>query len=504
MSANFNPILTCEQIALVDADIVTPTPPAEPSIISAVWKNTAKDKELSFAGVEVIVCIEIKTTDFTNGEKVTIEIKEDKKDAEVLKSLEVETNINEAITDTEGDNAITIDKDWINKKLVINVTSDKTELFKGKTIQIGCCSECVEIDNNGDFIEELHVRLCGFGGIQPLRVAGNILEKAVKQFQKDYMKVAETGLICKHLLISLDEFMDKYLIPFEQLKCTCDSSSSEILNHITGNNETGSCSGFGNIDDQKNNTILTRKEEAPTKGTEKNDAGKDVEVFKDTTHTIENGYSTYVLAYDKNGTSKTNREWLKVDNNRKITTKKYITKLKYSVSAGSKSCYEYPGMHRSLMWVYKAIAFYLEKEYGDTTTKYTINKINSAYRCRYQQTFQNASTGLTFNHMGTALDIHFNKNGTRTTDHPKEMDKLRDEICVKYIGAHSGWAANKLGLELAKHGAKSWIHIDVREFNNIYKADKFFKTTLDDINGDKLCDAIKTIDNGKFKKIIES
>lgn len=104
--------------------------------------------------------------------------------------------------------------------------------------------------------------------------------------------------------------------------------------------------------------------------------------------------------------------------------------------------------------------------------------------------------------MGTALDIHFNKNGARTTEHPKEMDKLRDEICVKYIGAHKGWTRDKLGLELAAHGATSWIHIDVREFSN-YKADKFFKTTEDDINGGKLSDIIKTMDEGKYKSIIE-
>ncbi|MFK7061565.1 hypothetical protein V3Q90_15735, partial [Flavobacterium oreochromis] len=54
-------------------------------------------------------------------------------------------------------------------------------------------------------------------------------EKMIKQFQRDYMKVPETGKVCGNVLRAIDEFQSKYVIDINQAKCKCKG-----------------CTGFGN------------------------------------------------------------------------------------------------------------------------------------------------------------------------------------------------------------------------------------------------------------------
>jgi hypothetical protein len=77
--------------------------------------------------------------------------------------------------------------------------------------------------------------------------------------------------------------------------------------------------------------------------------------------------------------------------------------------------------------------------------------------------------------MGCALDLHFSstdKKGERTQD-VSDMDSIRKDFFCKYMGA-TYWTKNNIGLESAKIGATSWVHVDVREFETKYKDNKFF------------------------------
>ncbi|MDG5817029.1 hypothetical protein QA601_18170 [Chitinispirillales bacterium ANBcel5] len=139
--------------------------------------------------------------------------------------------------------------------------------------------------------------------------------------------------------------------------------------------------------------------------------------------------------------------------------------------------YEYPGMHQSLLWAVSAARFYLTVKLGG---EYSVKQIYSAYRC-----WANATTirTKTTNHMGKAVDIHFNKNGSRTRD-VKDMDILREKIFCECIGAPKqirnsipqfGWLNNQFGLESAAVGATTWVHLDVREFDTQpYLNDMYF------------------------------
>lgn len=128
--------------------------------------------------------------------------------------------------------------------------------------------------------------------------------------------------------------------------------------------------------------------------------------------------------------------------------------------------YEYPGMHQSLLWGISAAKYYMTIKLGG---KYSINQIHSGYRCWEHEIPKKKGTT---NHMGKAADIWFNKDMDRTSS-TKDMDILRESIFCECIGAPKnkinseftfGWVNNKFGLEPASMGAKTYVHIDVREY----------------------------------------
>ncbi len=102
-----------------------------------------------------------------------------------------------------------------------------------------------------ELIREINIRLAGFGGNVPTDEFTDRTEKMVKQFQRDYMKVPETGKLCGNVLKAIDEFQQKYPINFSEIECKC-----------------GSCTGFGkerNSEEYQKATILEkhRKYEYP-------------------------------------------------------------------------------------------------------------------------------------------------------------------------------------------------------------------------------------------------
>lgn len=269
--------------------------------------------------------------------------------------------------------------DALNKPVTVN--SADTKGCEGKF--------CIKKgDPKSELIREINIRLSGFGGNVPTDEFTDRTEKMIKQFQRDYMKVPETGKVCGNVLKAIDEFQNKYNFDFNSIKCKC-----------------GTCTGFG--DNSHKGEYLGAK----------------------------------VEAYHR---------------------------------------YEYPGLHRSLLWALKAVIFYLEKD-----GRFTLNKINSGYRCRFHPEYLKKPTT---NHMGKAMDLHFNDKDGRTRE-IKDMETIRLDIFNKYLGAKWDWKNDKdiFFLESTRVGATTWVHYDVREFNpQNYLQDKFFVKTLPEMNGQNI------------------
>jgi len=105
-------------------------------------------------------------------------------------------------------------------------------------------------------VEELNIRLMGFGNtIQhpaPLDEFTAATERAVKQFQRDYMGVAESGKACRATLAAIDELRKKYPLSYNGLACQCRNHNPGAQRcHGLGMARTGS-SSIGYLKNGKN------------------------------------------------------------------------------------------------------------------------------------------------------------------------------------------------------------------------------------------------------------
>ena len=94
------------------------------------------------------------------------------------------------------------------------------------TVNLKCDHKgCIKTGDKGPMVEEINIRLMGFGlTIHPpaeFDVFTENTEKAVKQFQRDYMGVPETGKVCGAVLVGLDEFKSKFPISWNGMSCPC-------------------------------------------------------------------------------------------------------------------------------------------------------------------------------------------------------------------------------------------------------------------------------------------
>ena len=244
--------------------------------------------------------------------------------------------------------------------------------------------------DKGRAIQEINLRLAGFGGVLPRYEYTDETIMAVKQFQRDYMNMSSpTGEVDSATMEKIDEFSKKYRENVNNYKCKCKK-----------------CGGFG---------------QGRYRG-------------------------EYISSHSE----------------------KFYK-------------YEYPGMHQSLLWAVSASRFYLTKKLDGV---YSINTIYSGYRCWNAIEINKPTT----NHLGKAVDIHFNKNGQRIRT---DMDLIREKIYCECIGApfadgKFGWRTNQFGLEPytfsnGTAGARTWVHLDVREFDhNEFLKDEFFIKSNDD------------------------
>jgi hypothetical protein len=282
------------------------------------------------------------------------------------------------------------------------VIGEREEESKSKRIDCGgkyCITkENYKEKNAGKLIQEINIRLAGFGGNVPTEEFDNRTEATIKQFQRDYMHVPETGKICGSLLRAIDEFSAKYDLSddiWQSLKCKC-----------------GKCKGFGEgkYSEEKGNTKIAER----------------------------------------------------------------------------KRKYEYPGMHRSLLFGLRALLFYVQE---NENFGYHFSSVSSGYRCWVDN--KKHKRGST-NHMGKAVDLQFNKSKI------SDVENIRDKIIIPNVKAQIRWKnENRFSLEPTRESykgeftASSWIHIDVREFNIRYLSDTFFVKKEEDLDCGSIVDFAK-------------
>jgi hypothetical protein len=127
--------------------------------------------------------------------------------------------------------------------------------------------------------------------------------------------------------------------------------------------------------------------------------------------------------------------------------------------------YEYPGIHKVILWTYKAIQFYISRKGLFEAMPFT-----SGYRCSIRNDQKNRTST---NHYGKALDCQYVcPSGKKAEMH----DTIRD-IATDKTNCQLGWAKpNKKALE-PKFIAPTWIHLDCRRFEAKYREDRFFIKT---------------------------
>ena len=276
---------------------------------------------------------------------------------------------------------------------------------------------CIRLGAESKLIQEINIRLAGFGGNVPTKKFTPRTVTMIKQFQKDYMEIEPTGNICGDTLKAIDEFSDKFDVSstiWGQLDCSCTGKGTKKHNKLNNKEEQNNCSGWGDK------------------------SGKNT--YKSSSHTE---------AMHK---------------------------------------YEYPGIHRSLLFGLKGLLFYMSKQ-----TEYEFAHISSGYRCRFKQY-------KTTNHQGKAIDIQFNKGswGIRGKQNKNltELKEIRKRVFTKKLNAKTNWTdANHYSLEpigmLSGKNTWSWIHMDVRKFDSDFLKDEFFCKEKSSLNGKKIVDIAK-------------
>jgi len=132
--------------------------------------------------------------------------------------------------------------------------------------------------------------------------------------------------------------------------------------------------------------------------------------------------------------------------------------------------YEYPGIHRCILWTSRAVNFYFP-EYKLT------------YNCGYRCDERNKQKGrYSTNHCGKALDTDVPRTQSEDrNDDAKRCDEIRTKM-VKKCGCQIGWTLlNKKSLE-PSNIAPTWVHQDVRCFSPEYLTDNFFCKTLEELD----------------------
>lgn len=125
--------------------------------------------------------------------------------------------------------------------------------------------------------------------------------------------------------------------------------------------------------------------------------------------------------------------------------------------------YEYPGIHRMLLWAVRALLHYMP-ERGIT--------VSSGYRCQHDNQLHGRTTT---NHHGKAVDL------VLVTQPGEDVSEACDAVrafLLESAQAQIGWPrVNRKSLEPGEL-APTWVHYDVRSYEPRYLEDHDFCTTL--------------------------
>ncbi|MCG8210912.1 peptidoglycan-binding protein [Tenacibaculum finnmarkense] len=275
---------------------------------------------------------------------------------------------------------------------------------------------CIRLGAESKLIQEINIRLAGFGGNVPTKKFTPRTVTMIKQFQKDYMEIEPTGNICGDTLKAIDEFSEKFDVSstvWGQLDCSCTGKGTKKHNKLNNKEEQNNCNGWGD----------------------------------------KSGKNTY----------------------------------KSSIHTEAMHKYEYPGIHRSLLFGLKTLLFYMSKQ-----SDYEFGHISSGYRCRFKQY-------KTTNHQGKAIDIQFNKGSWKIRGKQNknlaELKEIKKIIFTKKFNAKTNWTnVNHFSLEpigMSNGNTWSWIHMDVRKFNSDFLKDEFFCKDKSSLNGRKIVNIAK-------------
>jgi hypothetical protein len=135
--------------------------------------------------------------------------------------------------------------------------------------------------------------------------------------------------------------------------------------------------------------------------------------------------------------------------------------------------YEYPGVHRMILWAARAIMFYMP-EHNFT--------FNSSYRC----SVNNAQKGrASTNHHGKAVDMDIIlKPGETKQDDRDKCDGVRARL-IETANAQIGWAARNVKALEPNNIAPTWVHYDVRCYDQKYLKDEYFCKNQKDLDNKK-------------------
>jgi hypothetical protein len=131
--------------------------------------------------------------------------------------------------------------------------------------------------------------------------------------------------------------------------------------------------------------------------------------------------------------------------------------------------YEYPGIHRVILFAARALWFYHPQ------WKFTLT---SGYRCSVDNLQHSRSST---NHRGKALDTDHLVAAEHKEEDMARCDGIRGKM-VEMGGFQIGWsAANRKSFEPSEI-APTWVHMDVRQFENKYLEDRFFCKSLAELD----------------------
>jgi Putative peptidoglycan binding domain len=143
--------------------------------------------------------------------------------------------------------------------------------------------------------------------------------------------------------------------------------------------------------------------------------------------------------------------------------------------------YEYPGIHKAILHTYRAFLFYAPE------TKFKSPRITSGYRCHINNVDRRRTST---NHMGKAMDFSFE---ARTTNDKQNICNDARDLLVQKSNCQIRW--NKKNLKALEPGfpargrefiAATWVHLDVRQYEDQFLQDRFFVSNMDELDNKEL------------------